>query len=315
MAKISDFGFPSASGEHTIHCRLWSPDGPVRGVVQLVHGVAEHIGRYDDFAGFLAANGLAAVGDDHLGHGLSVKDDSELGWFAEEDGWEKIVRDEKTLYERMGEKFPGVPRVLLGHSMGSFIARTYLGWYPEDFAACILSGTGHTPGLVCRGGRLLAQREIRRHGSKFRSQTLQNMAFGSYLKGIENPIGQNDWICRDEAVIRRYGEDPLCGFTASAELMHEMMRGLEIIGSDAHQRKMRRDLPVLFIAGDADPVGNWGKGVQIVVRRFRDVGMEDVTLKLYPGARHEVLNELNRREVWDDVLRWIDEKILTEPFS
>lgn len=309
MANVTDFTFPSCSGQNEIHCRLWTPEGEVRGVVQIMHGVSEHIGRYHDFAVFLTEHGFAAVGDDHLGHGLSVKDESELGWFAEEDGWEKIIQDEKYLLDMMQENIPGVPTVLLGHSMGSFMARTYIGWYPDDFDLCILSGTGHTPGAVCRAGRMIARREIRRHGSKFHSQTLQNMAFGSYLKGIEDPIGPNDWICRDEAVIRAYDADPLSGQPASAELMYEMMVGLEMIGNNSHMGKMKKDLPVLFIAGDADPVGSWGKGVRTVFDRFRSNGMQDISIKLYPGMRHEVLNELGKEQVWDDVLDWIEKKL------
>ncbi len=309
MVRMSDFTFPSASGANNIHCRLWSPETEVRGVVQIVHGVAEHIGRYNDFAEFLTRHGFAVVGDDHLGHGLSVNDHSERGWFAEENGWDKVVQDEKTLHELMRESYPDAPMILLGHSMGSFISRTYIGCYPDDFDACILSGTGQNPAFVCRIGRMLANSEIKKHGSKYRSQRLQNLAFGSYLKGIENPIGANDWICRDEAVIRGYDADPLCGGTATAELMSEMMGGLIRIGSKAHLQRMNKSMPVLFISGDADPVGNWGKGVLTVYGRFQDAGMQDVTLKLYPGGRHEMLNELNKQDVWNDVLSWLEEKI------
>ena len=309
MEMITDFTFSSSDGRSAIHVRLWEPEAPVRAVVQLVHGVAEHIGRYDAFARFLCAHGIAAAGTDHLGHGLTVKDESEKGWFAESNGWDKIVLDEKTLRDTLKKKYPGVPLILLGHSMGSFMARTYIGEYPDDFDLCILSGTGHTPGAVCRAGRMIARREIRRHGSKYRSMTLQNMAFGSYLKGIENPIGANDWICRDEAVIRAYDEDPLCGFVGTAGLMYDMMSGLALIGSNSHMMKMRKDLPILFIAGEADPVGSWGKGVRTVFDRFKGIGMQDVTIKMYPEMRHEVLNELGREQVWNDVLSWIDGKL------
>lgn len=308
MVRISDFHFPSASGCNEIHCRMWSPDGGVRGVVQIVHGVAEHIGRYDDFAGFLAGRGFAVVGDDHLGHGHSVRDDSELGWFSEKDGWENLIRDEKTLRDRMRETFSDIPLVLLGHSMGSFIARTYIGEHPGDFNACILSGTGHTPTFVCGAGKAMAKGEIRKHGSKYRSAKLQKIAFGSYLKGIKDPIGPNDWICRDKDVIRRYGDDPLCGFTATAGLMYDMMTGLDIIARKKHMKKMDRDMPVLFIAGGADPVGSWGKAVPKLAQRFRDIGMRDVVVKMYPEDRHEVLNELDKETVWMDVLTWIEKK-------
>lgn len=309
MVCVSDFSFPSTDGVHTIRVRRWVSDGPVRGVVQLVHGVAEHIERYDAFARYLAEHGFVVAGDDHLGHGKSVRDASELGWFGEEKGWEHLTEDEKFLRDTLKKNYPGAALVLFGHSMGSFISRTYLGWHPADFDACVLSGTGRQPAIVCRIGKLLARAEIRSHGSKYRSSFLQKLAFGGYLKGIENPIGANDWICRDEAVIRAYDADPLCGFTATAGLMYELMNGLLIIGNAGHIAKMKKDLPILFIAGDKDPVGDYGKGVTRVAAEFRKAGMEDVSVKLYPGARHEVLNELDKQTTWQDVLDWIDQHL------
>ncbi len=309
MVKIRDFTFPSSDGVHAIHCRQWLPEGTPRAAVQLVHGVAEHIRRYDAFASFLAGHGYAVVGDDHLGHGESINDDSELGWFAEENGWKYLVQDEKLLRDLLREQFPDVPLVLFGHSMGSFIARTYIGWYPGDHDGCVLSGTGAQPAAVCAAGKLMANREIRSKGSKFRSPTLQKLAFGGYLKGIENPIGANDWICRDEQVIRAYDADPLCGFTATAGLMRDMMEGLATIGRADHIALMDKSMPVLFIAGSADPVGSWGKGVEKVAAAFRKAGMEDVTVKLYPGARHEVLNEFGKETVWADVLAWMEKRL------
>ena len=309
MVKIIDFTFPSTDGVHTIHARKWVPDGDVKGVVQLVHGVAEHIARYDAFAAFLAQHGFVAAGDDHLGHGGSIRDESELGWFAEKDGWRYLVEDEKRLRDMLREEYPAAPLVLFGHSMGSFIARTYLGWHPADHDAAVISGTGHQSGAVCFFGRTMAGREIASKGSKYRSATLQKLAFGGYLKKIEDPIGANDWICRDEAVIRAYDADPLCGFTATAGLMRDMMEGLQIIGRSDHMAKMKKDLPVLFIAGAEDPVGAYGKGVQALAKRFKKAGMRDVTVNIYPAMRHEVLNELEKQTVWDDVLRWTEEKL------
>ena len=309
MVKISDFRFKSSDGIHEIHGRQWIPEGPVKGVVQIVHGVAEYIQRYHDFGVFLAKNGYVAVGDDHLGHGYSIADPAELGWFAEKDGWTRIVEDEKKLHDLLAAWYPGVPMVLMGHSMGSFMARTYLGFYPHDFNACILSGTGWQPAVVCRAGMAMAKAEIEKSGSRAHSQKLQNIAFGSYLKGIENPIGNNDWITRDETIIRRYDADPLCGFSVSTGLMYDMMSGLNIICRDSHLEKMNKNLPVLFLSGAEDPVGGWGKGVKKTAARFRWVAMRDVTVKLYPGARHEMLNELNKHEAMRDILAWINSKL------
>ena len=309
MADRNEFTFSSGDGVHQLWARQWLPAGAPKAVVQLVHGVAEHIDRYDDFARFLAEHGYAAVGCDHLGHGKSIGDDSELGWFSEEPGWKYLAGDQKKLHDLLSERFPGVPMVLFGHSMGSFVARTYLGWYPGDFDACVLSGTGHTPRPVCRLGRAMAAREIRAKGSKYRSATLQKMAFGGYLKKIKDPIGANDWICRDEAVIRKYDADPLCGFTATAGLMRDMLEGLQLIAGPEHMAKMEKTKPILFISGDADPVGGYGKGVGKVAAMFKSAGMHDVTVKLYPKYRHEVLNEFGREQVWQDVLDWMEKKI------
>lgn len=309
MVQTNSFEFKSSNGTNTIHCRQWTPAGTPRGVIQSVHGVAEYIERYNDFAMFMAARGFVVVGDDHLGHGQSINDPSELGWFGEEDGWACLVRDEKHLRDQLARRYPDTPLVLFGHSMGSFISRTYLGWYPGDHDLCVLFGTGYHAPVVCWAGRMMAQREIRAHGSKYRSKSLQNLAFGSYLKGIEDPIGENDWICRDEAVVREYDADPLCGFTATAGLMRDMMEGLGIICRKEHLQQMEKAMPVLFIAGDADPVGSYGRGVDKTAELFRRAGVKDVTVKLYPGARHEVLNELNRQEVWDDVLSWLDRRL------
>lgn len=307
MVKITDFHFLSTNGKNEIHCRQWIPSGAIKGVVQIVHGVAEYIERYHDFACFLAENGYLVAGDDHLGHGYTASSE-DLGWFGETDGWMTIVEDEKKLRDLLKTWYPSVPMTLLGHSMGSFMARTYLGLWPADFDMCILSGTGWQPAIVCGAGLMMANREIKAHGTRYRSEGLQNLAFGTYLNKIENPIGKNDWINRDESAIRQYDADPLCGFVGTAGLMRDMMQGLSIICRDGHMEKMNKALPVLFIAGDADPVGAYGRGVRKTAARFRWVAMRDITVKLYPGARHEVLSELNRREVWCDVLSWIKEK-------
>ena len=309
MIKTDTLTFPSSDGIHHVAWTLWEPDRPVRAVVQLVHGVAEYIDRYHDLACFLAENGLAVAGDDHLGHGRTASDQSELGWFAEENGWKYLVEDEMRLGDILRDRFPGVPLILFGHSMGSFMARTMLIWRPDCCDACILSGTGHQPGPVCLSGKLIAGREIRRHGSKYRSAKLQKLAFGSYLKRIDDPVGPNDWICADPAVVRRYDADPWCGYTATAGLMYDMMEGLRIIGALSSMRQMNKALPVLFIAGQEDPVGNYSKGVRHVAGQFRKAGMQDVTVKLYPDMRHEVLNEREKQTVWTDVLDWLERKI------
>ena len=308
MIKTTDYTYLSSNKINHIHAKVWASNETPKGVIHILHGVAEHIERYDAFAKYMAGLNYVVVGNDHLGHGKSVRDESELGWFGESDGWDTIIRDEHILHETIIRKHPNTPLIMLGHSMGSFMARTYIAEYPDDYDLCILSGTGYQPKFTTSLGKTLANFEIHRHSSKHRSKLLQKIAFGNYLRDIEDPIGQNDWICRDKSVILAYDADPLCGYTATAGLMRDMMDGLGRICSKKYISRMNKDLPVLFIAGEADPVGSWGSGIKKCEQLFHAVGMKDISVILYPGARHEVLNETNRQQVWQDITDWIQSK-------
>lgn len=305
----NEFFFLSSNGKTQIHGIEWLPNAPVKAVLQLAHGVAEHIDRYDSFASFMASQGFAVAGNDHLGHGLSVQNESQRGYFGPVGGWDLVVKDMKKLRDILAEKYPGKPLFLLGHSMGSFLSRTYLPLYPDDFRAVILSGTGQQPPLICRAGQLLAKMIIRRHGPTHPSESLQKIAFGSYLDRIEEPVGPNDWLSRDAAVVQRYSEDPLCGYTVSAALMRDMMEGLVRIQNKDFLSSMRKLMPVLFLSGEEDPVGDWGDGVKKVAAMFIALGMRDVSVKLYPDGRHEMLNELNKDDVYKDILDWLSDKL------
>lgn len=305
----NEFYFQSTSNLSDIHAVEWLPQGEAKAVLQIAHGVAEYIERYEDFASFLTTHGFAVVGNDHLGHGKSFHFEDEMGWFGDDHGWHKVCDDMKKLYDLEKEKFPNVPYFLLGHSMGSFLARTYIIDYPDDLDGVIISGTGWQHALTCDAGMALADMEIRLHGSKYRSDTLQKIAFGGYLKNIENPATENDWISRDAELVKRYTEDTLCGYIATAGLMREMMYGIRYIGRDSKLAAMNRSMPVFFFSGAEDPVGDWSKGVQQTAASFLTAGMTDVTVKLYEGGRHEMLNEINKQEVYEDVLAWLQLKM------
>jgi len=268
-------------------------------VVQLVHGICEYALRYDPFAQFLTDHGFAVAGSDHLGHGKTVKDDAELGYF---ENWWDLVHDVHKLRVRVGEMFPEVPYFLLGHSMGSFVARTYLIDYPGDVTGCILSGTGQEGAATVALGKLLTGMGDPRKVNKL----FYDLSIGAYNRKFAPARTPADWICRDEGVVDAYLADPLCNFQTTAGMNHAMMGGLQYVGSKANLKKMDMDTPVYFFAGDKDPVGAMGKGVQKVADWFRQAGVKDVTVKLYPGGRHEMLNELNRDEVFADTLRWIE---------
>ena len=254
MGVRKEFTYPSSDGAHQVHAVLWLPEGEPRAVVQLVHGISEYILRYDHFARYLVTQGFAVTGNDHLGHGQTAEGPSEYGYYTD---WWALVKDVRELRETVGKQLPNVPYFLLGHSMGSFVVRTYLIDYPGTLKGAILSGTGQEPAA------LVANRQFK-----------------------PNRTGA-DWICRDEAVVDAYVADPFCSFLPTAGMNHAMMGGLQYVAKRENLARMDKDMPVYFFAGDKDPVGNSGKGVEKVVGFFQRAGVKDITLKLYPGGRHE----------------------------
>ena len=291
-------------GTGRIHGILWQPDGEVRAVVQIVHGIAEHMARYDHFAGFLNSHGIAVVGEDHMGHGLSIGDNGIRGYFH--GGWQTAVEDTYQLLLDTQKRFSGVPFILLGHSMGSFMARTILAKHPDSgIAGCILSGTAWQPDGMLKAAPLVTNLMCRFIGEKNCSQKLYDMIFGGYNSKVEYARTGSDWLSRDPNVADAYEEDPMCGFIPTAGLFRDMMDGFIYIQNPENLKNMNKKLPVLFAAGEADPVGNYGAGVREAASRFEQAGMERISLKIYPLCRHEILNEINKTEVYEDLLNWI----------
>ena len=309
MDNRKEFRFPSSDGVTQIHAVEWPCEGAQRGVVQLAHGVAEYALRYDDFARFLASHGLTVVANDHIGHGESLAPGAQPLYFGAQRGWEHVVDDMQALCRLTKEKYPGKPYVLLGHSMGSFLARTLLIRYPEAVDAAIIMGTGQQSPAVLLGGRLFAGVEGRRIGFDAFSEKVDALAFGAYNKPFAPNRTPCDWLSVNEENVDRYIADPLCGGKATVGLFRDMLGGIAFIEDKRNLAEMNLNLPVLFISGDSDPVGDMGRGVKAACQSFRRAGMRDVELKLYDGLRHEILNEKCRGQVYEDILRWIDAHI------
>lgn len=309
MPTFKDFYFNSSTGKNKIHARMCVPDAEPKAIVQIIHGIAEYIDRYDEFMSFLADNGIIAVGTDHLGHGKSIESEEQTGFFAYDNGWDYAVRDEEVLRLAMHENYPELPIIVFGHSMGSFMARTLLIRYPDAFNAAIISGTGNQGAALVNGGLFMGNLVTGLKGAHHYSKFLNNLAFGSYNKIYENPKTEYDWLSRDEANVQKYIDDPLCGFIPSCSLFRDMMTGVKFITNKKNLTAMNKDMPVYFMSGDMDPVGECGKGVQKAYNNFLEAGMKDVSIKLYPGGRHEMLNEINKDEVYTDILTWLGSKI------
>lgn len=307
MTVREDIWYDS-KGAGRIHACRWLPQGAPRAVVQIVHGIAEYVERYDDFARFLTNQGFAVVAEDHMGHGQSINGGGILGYFH--GGWFTAVDDTVQLMTDTKARFPDLPYILFGHSMGSFMARTILCRYPDcGITGAIICGTGWQPAFALPALIRVLETVCKKTDEKMPNETFQGLVFGSYNKKVEHVRTPYDWLSRDAAQVDAYIAHPLCGFTASAGLLRDMMKGIHFIEQKQNLASMNKKLPVFFISGGDDPVGSYGKGVHQAADAFRSAGMEDVSLRLYPLCRHEILNEINRQEIYEDVLQWIEKKL------
>lgn len=298
--------YPSSCGKAVIEAFHWPCENP-HGVVQLCHGMAEHVERYDEFAEFLNDNGFAVVGNNHLGHGASLID-GQLGYFGDDGAYNNVVEDMELLRKRATALYPNVPYFVFGHSMGSFLTRLYITRYGNSINGAVICGT-MGPSRVAEKAQLPTKTIIALKGRKYVSKILADASSANNLKRIPNARTKFDWLSRDESVVDAYINDDLCGFTFTCSAYLELSRMIENISDDAWFMSVPKNLPLYVISGEEDPVGNWGEGVKLVYQKLLNAGVKDVTIKLYPGARHEPLNELNRTEVFDDVLNFLQKHI------
>lgn len=291
--------------ELSLHCCIWIPEKPPIGVVQIIHGISEYIQRYSDFADYLNGLGYVVVGEDHSGHGRSVTGEQIYGYLV--GGWETAVLGIHSLFLSVRSRFPSLPYFMLGHSMGSFLLRTYLGSYGAEISGVILSGTGWQPAILLALGRILCAVESLRLGASSVSCLLQNIMFGPYGKKFAPNRTAYDWLSSDCSVVDAYVNDPLCGFPPSVQLCREMLKGISMIQSKSLLDNMMKTMPILLAAGQMDPVGGMGKGVMRTAEAFRAAGISRVDVKLYQNMRHEILNEHDKQLVYHDISAWMTE--------
>lgn len=311
MTDFQEFTFLSSDGHTQLHGAQWTPaDREPIAVLQIAHGVAEHILRYDDFARYLNDRGILVAGHDHLGHGKSLPEGGTPVYFGDGSTWETVVDDIHLLHDRLREQYPDLPILLMGHSMGSFLSRSYLIRYPGTVDAAIIMGTGWQPKAVVAGGLAVARATAAVVGESGTSDLVTQLAFGAYNKQFAPNRTSCDWLSADTDNVDAYMADPLCGADATVGLFRQMLLGIRFNQRLSNLRRMDAQTPVLFIAGDKDPVGANGAGVRRTYQEFLHAGMQDCTLKLYPGLRHEILNEKGwQREIFRDIGLWLTAKL------
>ena len=303
-----DVTFPSTDGKNTIHAELFIPsDKNIKGVVQISHGMMDYIGRYKLLADALCAAGFVLAGNDHLGHGDSVSNDDDYGFFAGKNGYNYVIDDVKKMNDLIRNEFPGVPVILLGHSMGSFIARLYAVNYSDSIDALIIHGTAG-PNPASGAGKLLVKILRAIKGEKYRSKFICSLADGGYNKGFDPAEGDGAWLTRDPSMVADRVGNPKNDFIFTLAGYEDLFSFLADCNRESWFKSFSKDMPTLVVSGAEDPVGGFGKGVRYVYDNLKKNGAR-VDLKLYDGARHELFNEINRDEVFKDLIKWIESVI------
>ena len=292
----------AADDGHSIHVQVWAPTGNPVGAIQVLHGVGEHVMRYERFAHSAVARGYAVCGHDHRGHGLSA---GERGYFADQDGWHKIVEDVRVVNDHIRSTFGPKPVFMLAHSMGSFIGQTFAMHYGDRLSGLLLSGSSWPQRAQIVPGRILAKLESLRLGKRGRSTMINALGFGAFNRRFQPVRTEMDWLTRDDAEVDKYVTDPLCGGLFTCGLWLDFLRGLFELGADHSLARIPANLPILITGGSVDPVGG-ENGMTRLAKHYMNTSHQRVELKIYPDGRHEMLNEINRKEVTGDWLDWFD---------
>ncbi|HDX9628098.1 TPA: alpha/beta hydrolase [Bacillus cereus] len=301
--------FVTALDGSEIYLRKWLPEGDPRGIIQIAHGMTEHAGVYTDFIAALLEAGYGVYAHDHKGHGKTVKREEDYGHFEPNVGWSKAVSDVIFVSETI-RKEQTCPLFLLGHSMGSFLSRRAVQLKGELYDGFLISGTGGNPGLLGSIGHKVATIEMKLRGEKTKSPMLNFLSFGNFNSHFKPNRTKFDWLSSDNNQVDKYIADPLCGFICTTSFYRELFSGVLEVNKLEEFKKTPKNLPIHIFSGDRDPVGDMGKGVKEVYENYKKCDVKDVTLRLYENGRHEMFHEVNRDEVFKDLILWLDKHIV-----
>ena len=302
------FTFPSADHHTQIHAVKWFPDTKqYKAILQITHGMIEHIMRYQDFAEFLTTQGFLVVGHDHLGHGRTARSEENFGYFAKSSPSDILVADMHQLRSIISQENPGLPYFMLGHSMGSYLLRKYLAMHQEPLSGALILGTGFVPFHRVLFGLAFIHSIALFKGWHHRSPLVTRICFGNSYHSFESDSDKDSgsWLTRDMEIVKKNEADPYDNFMFTLNGYKGLLQTVLFDCLQKNIKKIPKELPILFASGDQDPVGDMGKGVKKVYTLFEKAGIQDLHCKMYPGARHEILNEINRLEVYSDLLEWM----------
>ncbi len=306
----NEFYYPSADGKTQIHAVEWKPETEIKGVIQIAHGVTEYILRYENFAEFFTQKGFVVVGNDHLGHGQSIAPNGKPMYFGPNGSWNFVVKDIDTCKQMTKKKYPNVPYMILGFSLGSFLVRTYLIDYAQEpLDGAIIMGTGYIPNFKIAIAKMMANKEAKKVGEENTSPLIKSLTFETYNKLFKPNRTAFDWLCSNEEALDEYIKDPLRGENYSAGLFREMLTGMQYTAELKNIQKMNKKMPIFLLSGDKDPVGEFGKGVIKTHEIFKKAGIEDVEIKLYQNLRHDILHEKCKDTIYNDIYLWLKKKM------
>lgn len=303
-----NFKFKDSDGVE-LNVYKWTPEGEIIGIVQISHGMTENVLRYDEFAKYLNSKGFIVYGHDHRGHGLTAKTKEDLGYIADNEGFDWLVKDLYELIMKVKDDNKGLPIYLFGHSMGSFVSQRFIELHGNEIDGVILSGSNGEPTKLAPLGILLSNIEIKLFGRKHTSKMMDRLSFGDFNKKFRPNKTPYDWLCSVDSEVDKYIANEYCGFACSASFYYDLLRGLKAIHKDENFNSIPKDLSIYILAGDMDPVGFFGKGIVNLYNKLKSTGIKDVNYKLYKDKRHEILNEDNKVEVMNDVSNWLFDKI------
>ena len=302
--KKTQFTFRSTGNNVDIRAMEYAGDNQIDAIVQIAHGMVEFIDRYEDFSNYLTSRGFLVVGNDHIGHGGSINSEDDWGYFGD-NGNEVVLNDMYELTKITKEKYPDKPYFLLGHSMGSFYARQYIARYGKQLDGAIIMGTGMEDLFKVKAGMFMCKVLAFFKGWKYRSSFVNDIAFGSYNKKFEPARTKMDWLSKDEKLVDWYLNEPRCTFMFTLNGYYNMFKGISKLYDTSELNNIPKDLPILFIYGEDDPVGGFGKEVKKSIESLKNVGIKHIDEISYPNDRHEILNETNKQEVYEDLYNWL----------